>query len=69
MGVSEAHVALLSENVAMWCCSFNADCGVFGGWPYLAYQYIMKLVSKQKVVAAIEYKFLALLIMAGWLGV
>lgn len=20
----------------------NADCGVFGGWPYLAYQYIMK---------------------------
>ncbi|XP_069111888.1 cathepsin L-like [Argopecten irradians] len=20
----------------------NADCGVFGGWPYLAYQYVMK---------------------------
>ncbi|XP_033730423.1 cysteine proteinase 15A-like, partial [Pecten maximus] len=20
----------------------NADCGVFGGWPYLAYQYIMR---------------------------
>lgn len=25
--------------------SMNADCGVFGGWPYLAYQYLMKLVS------------------------
>lgn len=22
----------------------NADCGVFGGWPYLAYQYVMKAV-------------------------
>ena len=21
------------------------DCGVFGGWPYLAYQYIKKTVS------------------------
>lgn len=28
-----------------FCSSFNTDCGVFGGWPYLAYQYIMKLVS------------------------
>ena len=26
-------------------CSGNADCGVFGGWPYLAYQYISKAVS------------------------
>jgi len=25
--------------------SGNADCGVFGGWPYLAYQYISKAVS------------------------
>ena len=24
--------------------SGQADCGVFGGWPYLAYQYIMKAV-------------------------
>ena len=23
----------------------HADCGVFGGWPYLAYQYVMKAVS------------------------
>ena len=22
--------------------SVNSDCGVFGGWPYLAYQYWMK---------------------------
>lgn len=27
--------------------NMNADCGVFGGWPYLAYQYIMKAVSTQ----------------------
>ena len=25
------------------------DCGVFGGWPYLAYQYIMKTVSMKVV--------------------
>ena len=24
----------------------NADCGVFGGWPYLAYQYVKKAVSE-----------------------
>lgn len=23
----------------------HTDCGVFGGWPYLAYEYIMKIVS------------------------
>lgn len=26
-------------------CSMNTDCGVFGGWPYLAYQYLTRLVS------------------------
>ena len=25
--------------------SMHQDCGVFGGWPYLAYQYIEKTVS------------------------
>ena len=29
-------------------CSMNADCGVFGGWPYLAYEYIMKLVKNSE---------------------
>lgn len=23
----------------------EADCGVFGGWPFLAYQYVMKAVG------------------------
>lgn len=23
----------------------EADCGVFGGWPFLAYQYVMRAVS------------------------
>ena len=26
--------------------SMNMDCGVFGGWPYLAYQYVKKTVSQ-----------------------
>ena len=26
------------------CSSMNMDCGVFGGWPYLAYQYVKKVV-------------------------
>ena len=25
--------------------SLHQDCGVFGGWPYLAYEYIMNAVS------------------------
>ena len=25
-------------------CSDRADCGVFGGWPYLAYDFIKRLV-------------------------
>ena len=24
----------------------NADCGIYGGWPYLAYQYVIKAVSQ-----------------------
>lgn len=32
-------------NLATGIYSGNADCGVFGGWPYLAYQYISKAVS------------------------
>ena len=41
-------MALFEEfmmDVTLCWCSMNTDCGVFGGWPYLAYQYIMKVVS------------------------
>ena len=27
-------------------CSDRADCGVFGGWPYLAYDFIKRLVCR-----------------------
>ena len=37
-------VVLIVCNYCPLHCSMNADCGVFGGWPYLAYQYIMELV-------------------------
>lgn len=39
---------LVLYNVAgchCFCFSMHADCGVFGGWPYIAFQYLMKLVS------------------------
>lgn len=24
----------------------HADCGVYGGWPFLAFEYVMKAVNK-----------------------
>lgn len=27
----------------------NADCGVYGGWPYLAIQYVQQAVNKFKI--------------------
>ena len=30
---------------SVYFCSTHTDCGVFGGWPYLAYQYIEQTVS------------------------
>ena len=29
--------------------STHTDCGVFGGWPYLAYQYIQQAVNQLKI--------------------
>ena len=26
----------------------NMDCGAFGGWPYLAYQYVQGVVSNSR---------------------
>ena len=28
--------------------SMNMDCGVFGGWPYLAYQYVQGVVRNSR---------------------
>ena len=46
---SDTSRRILTEARFSFCAilplSLNQDCGVFGGWPYLAYQYIMKMVS------------------------
>ena len=43
--------SVLQETQFMIYPSLNTDCGVFGGWPYLAYQYIMKQVKQCNLVS------------------
>lgn len=33
----------------------NADCGVFGGWPYLSYQYVMRAGGKHTLKASFSF--------------
>lgn len=33
----------------------EADCGVFGGWPFLAYQYVMRAVSSRSIYDTCTY--------------
>ena len=37
---------LLKLNNQHYNFSTHTDCGVFGGWPYLAYQYIQQTVNQ-----------------------
>ncbi|KAJ8320141.1 hypothetical protein KUTeg_001728 [Tegillarca granosa] len=36
------HYSAIGNIEGQWMKMGHADCGVFGGWPYLAYQYIQK---------------------------
>ena len=37
--------------------SMNMDCGVFGGWPYLAYQYVKRVVCCTTRLTPVSFLF------------